>query len=150
MLIPIQPLIDGVLLFFPLCPSTNARMQPVRMGAQCRAILTAEARLYITTVGCRLQGLMSREKFVPISNYAYVDLWFILPRTNCDAHNYGKILFDAMQYGGLFTNDKFILPRIMGVWHDPKPEVIAKIPLKRLLKETARTRGVDSLKVDGR
>ncbi len=72
---------------------------------------------------------MKREKFKPIETYAYVDLWFILPRTNCDAHNYGKILFDAMQLGGVVTNDKFILPRVMGVWHDTHSEVIAKIPL---------------------
>jgi hypothetical protein len=39
-----------------------------------------------------------------------------------------------MQYGGVVTNDKFILPRIMGVWHDTKSEVIAKIPLKSRLE----------------
>ena len=88
-------------------------------------------------VGNELRALMLREKFKPIDGYAYVDLWFILPRTNCDAHNYGKVLFDAMQYGGLFTNDKFILPRIMGVWHDSKPEVIAKLPLICLSEENA-------------
>ncbi len=132
MTLSFQPLADGILMFFPLCPSTNARMQPVRMGKNCRAILTTEAREYIRTVGDDVRDLMLREKLQPVDRYSYVDLWFVLPRTNCDAHNYGKILFDAMQYGGLFTNDKFILPRIMGVWHDSKSEVIAKIPLKIL------------------
>lgn len=136
MTIPCQPLADGFLLFLPLCPSTNARMQPVRMGANCRAILTSEAREYIRTVGFELKAMMRKEKFQPIDAYAYADLWFILPRTNCDAHNYGKILFDAMQYGGVVTNDKFILPRIMGVWHGGESEVVMKLPLKRKAPST--------------
>ncbi len=131
MTISSQDLHDGVLLFLPLCPSTNARMQPVRMGRNCRSILTQEAREYIRAVGLELKSLMKRERFMPIEGYAYVDLWFILPRTNCDAHNYGKILFDAMQLGGVVTNDKFILPRIMGVWHAAQGEAVVKIPLKR-------------------
>lgn len=139
MTISFQQLADGVLIFLPLCPSTNARMQPVRMGRNCRAILTTEAREYIRTVGYELKVLMRQEKFKPIETYAYVDLWFILPRTNCDAHNYGKILFDAMQYGGVVTNDKFILPRIMGVWHEGKGEAVVKLPLER---EAARTTAI--------
>lgn len=129
-MISLQQLNDGVLFFLPLCPSTNARMQPVRMGVNCRAILTTEAREYIRTVGYELKAMMRKERFQPIEAYAYADLWFILPRTNCDAHNYGKILFDAMQYGGVVTNDKFILPRIMGVWHGGVGEAIMKLPLK--------------------
>jgi hypothetical protein len=135
-MISAQPLNDGILLFLPLCPSTNARMQPVRMGRSCRAILTSDAREYIRTVGNELRRWMLREKFKPIAAYAYVDLWFILPRTNCDAHNYGKILFDAMQYGGVVTNDKFILPRIMGVWHQGKGEAAVKLPLERQAPRT--------------
>lgn len=148
--ITFQTLADGILFFLPLCPSTNARMHPVRMGPNCRDILTQEARAYISAVGFELRMTMRREKLKPIDAYAYIDLWFILPRTNCDAHNYGKVLFDAMEEGCVVTNDKFILPRVMGVWHDSKPEVIAKIPLKRSLEETTRMCGVDSLKVDGR
>ncbi len=130
MTITFHPLADGVLLFLPLCPSTNARMQPVRMGRNCRDILTKEAREYISAVGVELRMMMRRAKLKPIDGYAYVDLWFILPRTNCDAHNYGKVLFDALEKGCVVTNDKFILPRVMGVWHDAKSEVIAKLPLK--------------------
>lgn len=150
MTISFQTLTDAILFFLPLCPSTNARMHPVRMGRNCRDILTQEARTYIGSVGFELRMLMRREKLQPIESYAYVDLWFILPRTNCDAHNYGKVLFDAIEEGGVVTNDKYILPRVMGVWHDSKPEVIAKFPLKRSSEETTRTCGVDSLKVDGR
>lgn len=123
-----QRLSDGVLLFLPLCPSTNARMRPVRMGSRCRDILTAEARDYIHSVGLALRLWSRAEKFSPINSYAWVDLWFILPRRNCDAHNYGKVLFDALEAGDVVTNDKFILPRVMGVWHDAKGEVAVKLP----------------------
>lgn len=124
-----QRLSDGVLLFLPLCPSTNARMRPVRMGRLCRDVLTKEARDYIQTVGMDLRLWARDEKFRPIDAYAFVDLWFILPRTNCDAHNYGKVLFDALEAGGIVTNDKFILPRVMGIWHDSKSEVAVKLPV---------------------
>ena len=123
-----QRLAGGVLLFLPLCPSTNARMRPVRMGGVCREVLTKEARQYISSVGMDLRLWARTEKFRPIDAYAFVDLWFILPRTNCDAHNYGKVLFDALQAGGVVTNDKFILPRVMGIWHDAKnPQVVVKL-----------------------
>ena len=124
-----QRLSDGILVFLPLCPSTNARMRPVRMGGICREVLTKEARQYISSVGMDLRLWARAEKFRPIDAYAFVDLWFILPRTNCDAHNYGKVLFDALQAGGVVTNDKYILPRVMGIWHDAKnPMVIVKLP----------------------
>lgn len=123
-----QRLADGVLLFLPLCPSTNARMRPVRMGSLCREVLTKEARQYISSVGMELRLWARAEKFQPINGYSFVDLWFILPRTNCDAHNYGKVLFDALQAGGVVTNDKYILPRVMGIWHDAKnPQVVVRL-----------------------
>lgn len=128
MIITSQRLSDGVLIFLPLCPSTNARMRPVRMGSLCRDILTAEARDYIQSVGLALKLWARAEKFRPIDAYSWVDLWFILPRTNCDAHNYGKVLFDALQAGGVVTNDKYILPRVMGIWHDAKnPQVVVRL-----------------------
>jgi Holliday junction resolvase RusA-like endonuclease len=111
-------------------------MHPVRMGRNCRAILTKEARAYICGVGSELRMIMRREKLQPIDSYSYIDLWFILPRTNCDAHNYGKVLFDAMEEGGVVKNDKYILPRIMGVGYGNPSEVIVKIPSQQLLAVT--------------
>lgn len=129
--ITVQKLRDGWLFFMPLCPSTNARMRPVRMGQSCRDILTAEARNYIARISIQLKAIMKVKRIKPIETFTYLDLWFILPRTNCDAHNYGKVLFDAMEEGGFVTNDKFLLPRIMGVHFDSNSEVVAKIPFSR-------------------
>jgi hypothetical protein len=123
-----QRLTGGYLLFLPLCPSTNARMQPVRMGHRCQDILTKEARNYILAMSMALKLWANKVGFAPIDDYVWIDLWFILPRTNCDAHNYGKVLFDALEDGGIVTNDKFILPRVMGIWHDAQAEVVIKLP----------------------
>ena len=121
-----QSVKGGTLLFLPLGPSTNARMRPVRMGRFCRNILTDEARDYIDTIGRQLKRIRGVR---PLDSHQWVDLWFILPRTNCDAHNYDKVLFDALQAGGMVTNYKYILPRFMGIWHDSKEAgVIVKIP----------------------
>ena len=127
-----QRLSDGVLIFLPLCPSTNARMRPVRMGGMCREILTSEARSYIQSVGLALKLWARAEKFQPIDVYSWVDLWFILPRTNCDAHNLGKVLFDALEVGRIVTREKNILPRVIGIWHDDEnPQAVVKLPSGR-------------------
>lgn len=119
---------SGLLLFLPLCPSTNARMGVVRMGGACRQILTAAARDYIEIMSQELMVWRRINRIRPIQEFTYVDLWFILPRTNCDAHNYGKVLFDAMEQGGLVENDKFILPRYQGVGYGSDTCVAVKIP----------------------
>lgn len=133
-----QRLTGGYLLFLPLCPSTNARMQPVRFGRRCQNILTKEARAYIQAMSMALKLWVNKVGFMPIDDYIWIDLWFVLPRTNCDAHNYGKVLFDAMEDGGVVTNDKFILPRVMGVWHDAQAEVAIKLPDRRLIATSER------------
>ena len=97
------------------------------MGHRCRNILSKEARQYISSVGMTLRLWAKSVKLRPLDFYCWVDLWFILPRTNCDAHNYGKILFDAMEVGGIVTNDKYILPRVMGIWHDARTQIVVKI-----------------------
>lgn len=123
-----QRLKTGILLFLPLCPSTNARMGVVRMGSACRQLLTAEARNYIDEMSSRFMFWRRANRIRPIQEFTYVDLWFILPRTNCDAHNYGKVLFDAMEKGGIVENDKFILPRYQGISYGAETAAIVKIP----------------------
>ena len=98
------------------------------MGAFCRQILTKEARDYIDVVGAALRIWARSNKFKPMADYAKVEVWFILPRTSCDASNYGKVLFDAMEAGGIVTDDRYILPCVSGVWHDTKtPQAIVKL-----------------------
>src|SRR5258708_17055306 len=106
-------------------------MKQVRMGWRCQNILTKEARSYIRIMATALKLWARQVRFEPICDYLGIDLWFVLPRTTCDAHNYGKVLFDALETGGIVTNDKFILPRVMGIWHQPPGEVVIKLPIPK-------------------
>lgn len=121
---------DGrLLIFMPLCPSTNARMRPVRMGRLAREIETDDARDYIASVSAQLKPMLEDAAkewgWRPITYWRKIDLWLILPRTNCDAHNFGKILFDALEAGGLTFNDKYLLPQYRGVFHDAHEAMVA-------------------------
>lgn len=122
-----QKLSKGTLLFLPLPPSTNARTTPVWTGGYVREILTKEARQYIAQVGAALALWRKSVKREAIGYYQIVDVWMILPRTSADNHNYFKCLMDALEAGGVVENDKFLLPRVMGIWHDRAAEVIIKI-----------------------
>lgn len=103
------------------------------MGGAPRQILTKEARDYIRDVSEQLALWRNLNKFEPIRKFFYLDLWFVLPRTNCDAHNYGKVLFDALEVGGIVRNDKFIMPRYQGVGYDSETCVALKLkqPIER-------------------
>lgn len=116
------------LLFLPLCPSTNDRMRPIRMGRLARQILTDDARDYVASVGAALAPMLREIKHTTIEAFRLVGVWTILPRVGADPHNYGKVLFDALETAGAVKNDRFILPLYYGVWHDSKePEIIVSL-----------------------
>jgi len=121
----IHPTEDGrILIFLPLCPSTNDRQTAARMGRFSRLVLTEEARDYVASVGAQLKPLIVRAieelGWKPITRWQGVELWTILPRTSADCHNYGKVLFDALEAGGVTWNDKYLMPDYRGLWHDTK------------------------------
>lgn len=127
-MIEAAPISTGWLLTVPLGPSTNARMMPVRMGGHCQNILTKVARDYIENVGAQLAAWRVNMGFKPREGYFYFDYWIILPRTNADPSNYDKVLLDTFQRGGIITNDRYALPRVMGVGYNSKrPEVTVRI-----------------------
>jgi len=104
-------------------------MRPVRMGKFCRSILTKEARDYIESVGYAIHLIARANSIRPVNEYRFFDIWLILPRRNCDCHNYGKVIFDSLESGKVVTNDKFVLPRYMGVYHDKKTQAVVKVPI---------------------
>lgn len=63
---------------------------------------------------------MGKNKFNGFSNYTYCDMHFFLNRRNSDSHNFLKILFDGFEKAGLFTNDRYIMPRIQEIDIDSK------------------------------
>ncbi len=111
----------GFLLMLPLCPSTNDRMRPIRMGRFARDILTDEARDYVTTVAAELAPILKRAEaygFRKMTTWKIVPMWFVLPRTTADCHNYFKCLCDALEDGGFVENDRLLMVSVRGVHHD--------------------------------
>lgn len=116
---------DGrLLLFLPLCPSTNDRQSVARMGRYSRLVLTQDARDYVASVSAQLRPLVEQAVkewgWKPITYWRGIELWTILPRTSADCHNYGKVLFDALEAGGVTFNDRYLIPNYRGIWHDTK------------------------------
>lgn len=112
-------------LTLPLPMSVNRMYTYNRYTHQ--KIYKKEARDYLAGVGSQLAAIMRRDKAAPIDDYTHLDLFFFLPRKNADSHNYKKLLFDALQHGGVVTDDRYILDRTQKVEIDTKnPRVIIK------------------------
>lgn len=117
---------DGGFITMPLPPSTNARLGVSRGGFKYTTTKT-KRWLSETERGLRQWFLLSKHPG-PIDEYTFVDLWFVLPRSNADNHNYMKVLFDAVQNSEVFADDRYIIPRVWGVGHDTKnPSVVMRI-----------------------
>lgn len=101
----------------PLPPSTNARLGVNDAG---RKVKTPEARDYMTGVATALLWASKGVSRVPIRYWTWVDVWVVMPKTNCDNHNYFKIAFDTIEEAGLAENDKYIMPNLRGIGFDAK------------------------------
>jgi len=59
-----------------------------------------------------------------------LELYFFYPNSRLrDSHNTLKILLDLLERGGIYTNDKYALPRVMDFQLDkgnPRVEIILK------------------------
>ena len=133
----------GAFLFMPLGPSTNERMQPMcvrqlhefrsrsrRFGAfhrakkvpKCAGIqqLSTKARTYIRRHGAELRAWVKKSGWEPIERLTWLKIWIVLPRINCDPHNYEKILFDTLEEGGICVDDRYVLPDYQAVAYDSK------------------------------
>lgn len=92
-----------------------------------RFILSKEARGYLIEASYGIRKWCDKNKVAPISRQFYLDMHFHLADNRSDSHNYKKILFDALEKGGLVTNDKIILDRTQSVDIDtsnPRVELV--------------------------
>jgi len=106
-----------------LPPSINAS-HITRIGSYKR-IMTQEARNWMEQAGWLVK---SQWKKPPMDDFFFIDLVFYLKNKQSDSHNYKKLLFDALEQGGLCTNDKYIKDRTQGVHYDKEnPRVIITI-----------------------
>ncbi len=127
--IELEQVEDGRLrISLPLCPSTNDRQEPIRVGRYAQMRNTDKANDYIASVSAQLRPLINRAMqewgWKPVTYWRGIDLWVILPRASADCHNYGKVLFDALEAGGVTFNDKYLIPNYRGIWHDTKTPVV--------------------------
>jgi len=127
-IIPMRPEARGRLLFLPLCPSTNDRQLPVRRGRRAVLVNTRETNEYIASVGAWLRAWVHNTGFTPIATWTRIQYWLILRTTAADPSNYGKVLWDALQAGGVVANDRYVLPDNRGVGFDAKmPMIIVQL-----------------------
>ena len=73
---------------------------------------------------------MKKNGLKTIETYHPLYLRFFLLNARSDSHNMKKVLFDVLEAGGLFRNDKFILDCTQEVSLDKKnPRVEIIVPL---------------------
>ena len=115
-------------MHLPLPPSNNSFMRHFAINGIPRTCLSKEAKQYMGSVGRALWLWARSVKYKPIDYWRFLDMWIILPRTNADPSNYHKTLFDTLQEAGIVIDDKYLLPRVMGISFDAQnPGVIVEI-----------------------
>lgn len=119
-------------LTLPLPPSINAAF--TRNKYTHHLAHTPEYKNYLTDAAWVTHAFCKQRGIQPISTYTPIYLFFYLRKANSDSHNYKKCLFDALEQGGLFKNDKFILDRTMEIWIDPLNPRIDVLIAKELPK----------------
>lgn len=104
----------------PLPPSINSAYFYSNRGKHVQMFYAKPSKDWFAIAGPIIQSYVSKHKFKGFDNYTYVDMHIYLRRSNADSHNYFKILFDGMEKFGMFTNDKFIMPRVQEIDVDTK------------------------------
>ena len=105
-------------LVVPLPPSVNKLYFFVpRLH---RFVISGEAKNYYSDVIGLVQQFCKKNKIKPIEEYKplYIDIY--LRRRNSDSHNYFKVLFDCLQKGELFKDDRYIMARVESISIDTK------------------------------
>ena len=115
----------------PLPPSIN---RAFTFNPRIHALAhTREATEYLTAAGWMVKGSCIEKNIRSIDSYCTVGLKFYLGRKNADSHNYKKLLFDALQKGGLFTDDRYIMDQTLSVEIDSKnPRVKILLPSSKI------------------
>lgn len=63
----------------------------------------------------------------PFTAYFPLDMYFFLENNRSDSHNYKKLIFDALERGGLCDNDKWIMDRTQSIEIDKeRPKIVVE------------------------
>ena len=94
-------------LIIPLAPSIN-HCYYYKGGKRIR---TKKARDYEENV---IAQLMDNDYKFPDKEKIICDMWFFFPdNRRRDTHNTLKIMLDSIERGGLYTDDRYVLPRVI-------------------------------------
>ena len=105
-------------LTLPLPPSVNAAFT---FNPYIHALAhTRAAKTYLEVEAWTVNAYCRKHEIDPIEDYREIKLWFYLRRKNSDSHNYKKLLFDVLQKGGLFKDDRYILDNTVSIEIDSK------------------------------
>lgn len=108
------------LLFEKLPVSVNEKCAAVRG----RLISTWKYKTWLKAAATYIAFYCKQYNLKPIEKYTVVELFWVLPNHRADHHNFEKPLFDALQNGGAFKNDRFIINRTMQLDHVPGRESV--------------------------
>ncbi len=104
-------------LILDLPPSVNRMFIAT---ARTRFVHSAEYSNYLEVASWEVKMYCKRNKIKPITWYCYLDIDFYLKDVRSDSHNLKKCMFDALENGGLFSNDRYIMDRTQKVEIDKK------------------------------
>ena len=99
-------------LIVDLPPSINRGWAAV--GPQ-RFVHTKEYSDYINDTAWVVKAYCMKNRIDPIAWYRHVDMDWYLDDVRYDSHNGKKALCDALERGGLFKNDRYIMDRTQSV-----------------------------------
>lgn len=120
---------EAIRFRMPVPPSTNRRQTigyrkksassgMAGMGLQSLIpiiVLTKTAREYLELMRYPLNVIRSWMHLDPISEYTAFRMWWVLANERYDNHNGLKLLCDALENGRIVSDDRFIMPQVMGV-----------------------------------
>ena len=102
-------------------PSVNHQYKNARTGRRTRRVLTPEAKQWETDIQTLATIWRASTRWKTANRKVVVRLWYFWPDARKrDTHNTLKLLLDAFEKAGIYTNDQLALPRIMDYEIDRK------------------------------
>lgn len=104
----------GRLIIPGVVPSVNHQYRNVTVKGRKMRMLTTEAARWERQCVVLASNWMQHAKWQTRDDKTIVRLWYFWPdNRQRDTHNTIKLLLDAFESAGIYTNDRYALPQIM-------------------------------------
>lgn len=95
-------------------PSVNHMYRNARVKGRTIRVLSPAAKAWYEETMWVAKQWRNKNKWQTADGKTIVRLWFYFPdKRKRDTHNGLKLLLDALEDAGIYTNDRYALPRIM-------------------------------------